>query len=371
MKILILGGYGFTGRLIARHLLEYSTSEVVIAGRHLDKAQTYADTLNLQFDGKRASALRIDASSKADLLGGLHGINMLVVAAPTTQYSDQVIHAAIDSHVDYLDIQLDAKKLAILKSLDEEVKKSGLCFITEAGFHPGLPSAMVRYAALNLDRIDSAVVACYLNMGRAMPYSEAVDELMEIFRHYQGQVYKNGRWTKESSYGLRKINFGDEIGTRTCFSMFFEEIHDLPQMYDSLRDVGVYISGSHWLVDWVISPVVMFGLKLFPRRGLRPLGKFMWWGMQTFPKPPYLVLLKVEATGEKKGSSVKFEASISHLDGYELTAIPVVAGLMQYLDGSARYPGVWLMGHLFEPVRLFADMKRMGINVSYYTSPGG
>jgi saccharopine dehydrogenase (NAD+, L-lysine-forming) len=293
---------------------------------------------------------------------------MLVVAAPTTQHSDQVIHAAIDSHVDYLDIQLDAKKLAILKSLDEEVKKSGLCFITEAGFHPGLPSAMVRYAALNLDRIDSAVVACYLNMGRTMPYSEAVDELMEIFRHYQGQVYKNGRWTKESSYDIRKINFGGEIGNRTCFSMFFEEIRDLPRTYNSLKDVGVYISGSHWFVDWIISPIVMFGLKLFPHRGLRPLGKFMWWGMQTFPKAPYLVLLKVEAKGEKNGKLVKLEASVSHRDGYELTAIPVVAGLMQYLDGSARQPGVWMMGQFFEPVRLFTDMKRMGINVFYGTS---
>jgi hypothetical protein len=364
MKILILGGYGLTGKLLARHLLQQSGAEVVIAGRHLDKARSYAGTLNSEFVGTRVSALRVDAASKDDLQKALQGVNLLVVAAPATRYSEQVIHAALDSRVDYLDIQIDANKFAILKALDGEIKQAGLCFITEAGFHPGLPSAMVRYAASNLDHIDSATVACYLNMGHELPYSEAVDELMEVFRHYQAQVYENGSWTKASSWNLRKVNFGGEIGTRTCFPMFFEEIRDLPQMYKTLQDVGVYISGSHWLVDWVISPVVMFGLKLFPRRGVRPLGKLMWWGMQTFPGPPYLVLLKVEATGEKGGKPVKFEASVSHRDGYELTAVPVVACLLQYLDVSARRPGVWMMGHFADPVRLFEDMSRMGLAVA-------
>jgi hypothetical protein len=108
----------------------------------------------------------------------------------------------------------------------------------------------------------------------------------------------------------------------------------------------------------------MFGLKLFPRRGVRPMGKLMWWGMQTYPRPPYLVLLKVEATGEKEGEPARFEASVSHRDGYELTAIPVVACLLQFMDGSARRPGVWMMGHLTDPARLFEDMSRMGLNVT-------
>ncbi len=43
--------------------------------------------------------------------------------------------------------------------------------------------------------------------------------------------------------------------------------------------------------------------------------------------------------GEKDGKMAKIETAITHPKGYELTAIPVVACLMQYLDGSARYPG--------------------------------
>jgi saccharopine dehydrogenase (NAD+, L-lysine-forming) len=363
-RILILGGYGHTGRLLARHLLEQSDAQIILAGRHLEKAQTYAEQLNTEFNGKRVSALRADAATKQSLQVAMDAVDMLLVAVPATQHADTVINAAMESGVDYLDIQLDTKKLALLKSLEPEIERSGRCFITEAGFHPGLPSAMVRYAALQFDRLDSAVTAGYLNMGRALPYSEAVDELMEVFRHYQAQVFKNGAWTKGGSYEIRKVDFGGEIGVRKCFSMFFEELRALPEIYPTLREVGFFISETHWFLDWFITPVVFAGLKLAPNRGIRPLGRLMWWGMQTFARPPYLVLLKVEASGKKDGKPVKIEATISHPDGYELTAIPVVACLMQYLDGSARRPGLWMMGHLVEPVRLFKDMEQMGVHVT-------
>jgi len=221
---------------------------------------------------------------------------------------------------------------------------------------------MVRYAAAQLDTIDSALTAGYLNMGKSLPYSEAVDELMEGFIDYQAQVYKSGAWTKSNQWDMRKFDFGAEIGERTCYSMFFEEMRDLPTIYPSLKDTGFYISGSNWLTDLLITPIIMLGLKLAPKRGLRPLGKLMWWGMQQSP-PPYVVALKVEAKGMKNGQQAEVQVRIEHADGYELTAIPVVAYLLQYMDKSARRPGLHMMGHLAEPARLFDDMQRMGVHI--------
>ena len=231
--------------------------------------------------------------------------------------------------MDYLDVQLDIGKLKVLQSLAPQIEQAGLCFITEAGFHPGLPAAMVRAAAARLDRLDSAVTAAYLNMGQSLPYTEAVDELMELFQNYQAQVFKNGAWTKSSSYEMRKVDFGGEIGVRSCFSMFLEEMRPLPEMYPSLQEVGFYMSETHWLVDWVILPAGLCRAEDCSAPPMRPLGKLLWWGMQNLPKPPHLVLLKVEASGEKDGKPARVEAAISHRDGYELTAIPVAACLLQ------------------------------------------
>jgi saccharopine dehydrogenase (NAD+, L-lysine-forming) len=361
-KILILGGTGYTGRLIAKHLLERSGAELTLAARHVDKAQALAGELSLRYSGRPVNTVYADAADAASLRAAFRGQDLVVVAAPTTQYAENVVCTALETGVDYLDVQLGAEKLALLQSLAGEIQRAGRCFITEAGFHPGLPAALVRYAAAHLDAIETAVTIGYLNMGKDLPYSEAVDELIDLFKKYQAQVYKNGRWTSEKSFEMRKFDLGGDIGRKLCYSMFFEELRPLPEMYPSLKEVGFFISESHWVTDWLIFPIAWAWLKLAPRAG-RQIGKFLWWGMGTFHKPPYRVELQVHARGLKDGRSAQIIASVAHPDGYELTAIPVAATLFQYLDGSARKPGLWMMGHIVEPKRLMEAMEGMGVKV--------
>lgn len=286
----------------------------------------------------------------------------MVVAAPTTAHAATVVRAAMDEGVDYLDVQLSAPKFALLRSMAEEIQGAGRCFITEAGFHPGLPAALVRHAAAQMDRIDSAVTVAYLNMGKDLPYTEAVDEVAEIFRDYRGQVFREGAWTKPSSYDVRCLDLGGDIGRRRCFSLFLEEMGPLPEAFPSLRETGFYMSETHWVTDRVIAPLVWIGVKLTPR-AVRPLGKLLWWSMGTFHRPPYRVEVQVHAAGAKDGVPVRIRASVAHRDGYELTAIPVAAALLQYLDGTARRPGLWMMGHLVDPERLMRDMAALGVRM--------
>ena len=359
-RILILGGTGYTGRLIAQHLLAQSKANITIAARHPDKAQAFADKLNQQFSGHRAKAIYADASQTDSLRLAFKDQTIVVVAAPTTAYAAGVIGIALEMGVDYLDIQLGAQKLALLQSSAGEIERSGRCFITEAGFHPGLPSALVHYAAANMDTIESAITLGFLNMGKGLPYSEAVDEVVESFKEYNGRVFKNGQWTNPKSYEVRTFNFGGDIGRKRCYAMFFEELRLLPNMFPSLRETGFYISELHWMLDWVVMPITWIWLKVMPN-AVRPIGKFLWWGMGTLHKPPYRVELQVQGAGFKDGQPVTVQATVTHPDGYELTAVPVVATLLQYLDGSARRPGLWMMGHLVDPLRLMRDMETMGI----------
>jgi saccharopine dehydrogenase-like NADP-dependent oxidoreductase len=361
--ILILGGYGATGKPLARHLLQQTDTRLVLAGRHLEKAITFASLLNKEFQGGRVEGAFVDAADGATLRKALVGIDLLLNAAPTTAYTADVVQAALEAGVDYLDIQIGEQKLATLRSNAAKIEKAGLCFITEAGFHPGLPAAMVRLAGSEFDVLEKAVTAGYLNIGPDVVYTEAVDELMEEFKHYRAQVFKDGKWTNPGSWEMRKVNFGRMVGVKQCSSMYFEELGDIPAMFPGLREAGFYISGSHWFTDWVIYPIAMLGLKIAPSRGIRPLGRLVWWGMTRVPKPPYTVILKVEAEGIKEGRQTKLEITISHPDGYELTAIPVVAMLKQVLDESVRKPGLWMMGHLADPQRLFRDMEQMGVSV--------
>jgi saccharopine dehydrogenase-like NADP-dependent oxidoreductase len=361
--ILILGGYGYTGKSLARHLLRETDAHIVIAGRSLEKAKSFAGELN----NPRATAVQADAADFNSLTEALRDVNLCLLAAPTAHHAETVVRACLYSRVDYLDVQFSSKKLGALYAAEDKIKKAELCFVTEAGYHPGLPAALVRYAATKLDVLESALTAGYIGMTN-IPYTEAVDELMEAFLDYQAQVYKNGAWTKPASWDMRKFDFGEGIGERACYSMFFEELRALPGMYPSLKNLGFYIAGWNWLADMIVTPLIFLGLKLAAKRGIplrgtfRPLGKLMWWAMGKSP-PPHLVALKVEAKGQRNGKPAQVNIRVSHHDGYEITAIPVAAYLLQYLDGTPRPCGVHLMGQAAEPVRLFRDMQRMGAEV--------
>lgn len=363
MKILILGGAGFTGRIVARRLLELSAASVTIATRHPETAQAFVDRLNALHGGRRVDALYADAADVESLRKAFDGHALVIAAAPIAAYIENVFRAAIDAGADCLDLQISAAKFALLRTLAPEIERQGRLFITEAGFHPGLPAALARHAAAQLDSIEGVVTAGFLNMGRDLPYSEAFGELVEALRDYHGETFKNGAWTKPGSFATQVVDFGGDIGRRQCYSMFFEELRPLPDMFRSLKDVGFFIAESHWVTDWLVFPIVWIAARLGIGSAPR-LGKFLWWGMRTFHRPPYRVELFAQACGTRAGQPARVAIRVAHRDGYELTAVPVVATILQYLDAPAAKRGLWMMGHYVDPARLMRDMAAMGVETT-------
>lgn len=366
---LILGGYGNAGRPIAEYLLMETEVNLVIAGRNLQKAENWAGMLNREFPGKRVSALEVDARDPNQLGEALRGIEMVIVASGTANYAGTIARAVLDSGTDYMDIQLSHDKIRILKSLEERISGSGRCFITDGGYHPGIPAAMVRYAANHLDTIEKALVGAIMNINwKGYSFSpETITEFSQELKMGSPLVFREGSWEKAKWGGMTdtlRMDFGPGYGKKELFPMFLEEMRNLPAIFPDLRKTGFYIGGMDWFSNWISFPLASMWFQLFPRSNPSWIPRMLFRGMQRFSKPPFYTRIRLESRGTLAGKQVDFTMELSHPDGYLFTAIPVVACLKQYLDGTIKKPGLFTQGEIVDPEVFFNDIRRMGIEVT-------
>ena len=369
-KLLILGGYGSTGRCLADLLLQESDVELVLAGRNQGKAQALAAKLNDKYGGERVYHLRLDASDPQSLHHSYDGIDMVVVASSTAEFTEQVAGAALEAGIDYFDVLYSTRKFDALDAMASNIKVAGRCFVTDGGFHPGLPAALIRYLAPRFDKLESARVGSVIKFDwNTLDLSPStMEEFVAEFIDFQTLEFKEGHWVKSGALSMmlpKYIDFscdiGPDFGRQYAIPMFLEEMRAIPELYPGITDTSFLVGGFNWFVDWFVSPIIMVALKLWPQRALPSMGRLMFWGLRKFGKPPFGTLLKAEARGLKDGKPASIDLFLYHDDGYMFTAVPAAACLLQLLDGSERKPGLWLQAHIVDPERMMIDMERMEI----------
>jgi saccharopine dehydrogenase (NAD+, L-lysine-forming) len=366
--ILVLGGYGNTGRALARLLLTHTEVNLIVAGRHGARAEADAHRWNEEFGGQRVRAREVDAADGAGVRAACDGAQWLIAASSTSDCAAVVAEAALAAGVDYMDPQFARSKLAVLESMADRIRAAGRCFVTEAGFHPGLPAALVRFAAPHFEALERARVGSVIQIDWSpLEFSSAtMDELINEFRDYRSESFREGRWRPmgwlESLWPIW-MTFSHGYGRRYTMPMYLDELRGLPEAYPTLRDAGFYVGGFNPVVDFLLLPLIMGWLWIAPERGRRAASRLLMWGLKRFTPPPYGTLLQLEAEGLAGGARKRMTVEVFHPDGYVLTAAPMAACLMQLLDGSARTPGLHDQAWIVEPVRFLEDLMRMGIEV--------
>lgn len=360
-SILILGGYGGTGTPLCRVLLAVTDASLTIAGRDLKKANDLCFVLREEFPEKNIDATLADASDPASLATAFAGKTLIIDATTATTFVYNVATAALDAGADYLDFHFEQNVVAKLEPLRPRITESGRIFITQAGFHPGLPAAFVRYAAPQFENYDKAIIGMAMNARIENP--ESVYELVDILADYTSDIFAGGKWRQATYRDARKIDFGPLFGIRTCYPIQMEEMYALPDMFP-LKDAGVYVAGFNWFVDYLVFPLAFVLPKIKKGLGRHLIARLLVYGINRFSGSVEGVSFVLDAAGTNGGSPVKLHIAAEHADAYMFTAIPIAAYVEQYLAGDIATPGLHLMGHIVDPARLMKDMASMGIKIT-------
>lgn len=357
--ILILGGYGGVGRTLARLLLRETQVDIIIAGRRKPKADEFAYTLRQEFPDNRVHSRYADASNQESLIDAFKGVQLVIVLSTTPNWIAQIGRAALISGCDYLDILVSDSAFHDLNELTSSITQQNRIFITQAGFHPGLPAVFVRYGAQYFDTYERATIAMAMNTRLERP--EQAAEIIPMIAESKAKIYKAGAWRKATYKDAITIDMGNQFGKKKLYPIHMAELKQA-QKICKLDETGAYVSGFNWFVDYLVLPLILVAQKIKKGWAARPLSKLFTWGVNTFSSAEQGVVFLNEATGIKDGLKITVRIIAKHEDAYLLTAIPVVACLKQYLDGKLP-PGLWMMGHVVDDKLIFHEMEEMGVKI--------
>lgn len=258
-RVLIIGGYGNFGRFIAKRLAPENNIQLIIAGRHIQKAKTLADTLGATNPAEYA---KLDIYCQLnESLSQLKPDIVIHTSGPYQQQGYHVAKACIDYGCHYIDLS-DARDfvsgISVLHT-DATAKKVLIC--SGASSVPCLANAIINHhqdGFAKITDLDYAIATAQLtNLGLATTSAGL---------SYAGKPFstlRNGK--QEMIYGwqnLRKRKFWG-LGNRLLGNCDIPDLAIFPKRYPTLTTIrfqaGLELTFLH-LMLWALSGLVRYRL---------------------------------------------------------------------------------------------------------------
>lgn len=211
--ILIVGGYGAVGSIIATNLSRSYPHQVIVAGRDRSKAQQLSNKLNHRVIPKYFD---LDLCLYDDILSG---VSTVIVCIDSTH--SKFVEACIIKGITYIDISAQHEMHQKIEQFDEQARANKSTIILSVGLAPGLTNILAYHAYRQLNNPQNIDIFVLLGLGE---------------RHGE-QAY---RWTFnniDSSYTvnnelIKSFSFPKKtylLGTRSFYTFNFSDQHALSQ----------------------------------------------------------------------------------------------------------------------------------------------
>jgi saccharopine dehydrogenase-like NADP-dependent oxidoreductase len=348
-NILIVGGYGVVGRVIAARLAAEYAGRVIVAGRSYDKANQLA-----QESRGKIRPLQVDIFTAHQTPEILNGVALVIMCLdqPDTKF----VELCLQKGVNYVDVTAMYDFLTRVEALDEAAKVGGSTAVLSVGLAPGMTNLLARYAQTQFDEMQHLDIYALLGLGET--HGEAAVRWMVENLNSTFAVQENGETRQVKSFedGKRTV-FPGKLGQRTAYRFNFSDQHVLP------RTLGVNSVSMRLAFD---SALVTNLMAFYKKIGLFGLLRYRWAQdalvrlLMSFHFGSEIFVIQVDAQGLANGQMKTLSRAVTGEREARFTglvAARVVEQLLKY-----NYPsGIFHIEQLFEPLSFITALADDGL----------
>lgn len=325
MRIVVLGGAGLMGRVVATDLAEHGVAELVMADLNRQAAEELAASL-----GRGAHGTYCDVRD-ADGLGRLLTGADAVLNCVQYYFNLHVMDAALQARVPYADLgglfHMTRRQMA----LHEEWEKAGLSAILGMGSSPGLPNVHARYMAERMQSMD--YIRIYDGIGPAtgerLEWGYSLDTILDEMTQ-QPVLFRDGDFVSlPPASEPEPFNFEPPVGKVTVHHSLHSEIATLPLSFadKGVREVFFKIN------SFGFSPAVFAQLQLLADLGLASNDTVRVGDAEVAPRRLLKALLAQRPAPPSSPLSDQHEEIVTEAAGRESDGGPQVVYQMRSMCG--------------------------------------
>ncbi|HEV3083638.1 MAG TPA: saccharopine dehydrogenase NADP-binding domain-containing protein [Gemmataceae bacterium] len=224
-RIVILGGYGTFGRLIAEQLGR-SDAQLIIAGRDAIKGQAFAASL-------KAGFIRCDARSRDSLRDAVSGTQLVINASGPFQGKDYSIpQTCIEHGCHYIDLGDGREYVAGIAQLHESARAHDVFVCVGASTTPAITSAAAAELRPHFQRIRSIKVA--LTAGNKNQTGVSTIASILSYVGLPVRVWQDGHWREITGWGMGEfIDFPEPVGRRRVQLCDVPDLELFPPLFEA------------------------------------------------------------------------------------------------------------------------------------------
>lgn len=369
MRALILGGCGFIGSSIARDLIK---SDDVAQVRLVDISLDMTKVAESVKTSQKVSTEYLDvAKSFSALVEMIKGNDVVInCVGPYSELSIDIVKAAIEAGVDYVDVCDNCSVTKQIFELDALAKRAGVTICTGLGSSPGTTNMLAKYGADKLDAVDEIevffVIALINPIGRA-GLTQAMGQFIgNVTQYIDGHLVDVPAGSEEE-----EVMFMEPFGKTEVYYARHPEPFTLPLYIPGVKRVINKATFSPPSVPKLFKQFIDLGLfspepLMVDNASISPRG-FIVSFMQQTPKlrgeqkPGASLASNVVVKGREGNKSVTYTYRFSGWGG-PVTAISASIGIQMLSHGDVQAKGVVAPEGAFDPKKYLTELAKKGFH---------